>query len=83
MQALIYDFLKWAQDKEILPIINKEILYYSNKITKVNHFGINQERILVLTDEALYNFQKKKIKRRIKYDQIRGITIYNFKCKTK
>jgi hypothetical protein len=60
MQAIIYDFLKWAQDKEILPIINKEILYYSNKITKVNHFGINQERILVLTDEALYNFQKKK-----------------------
>ena len=60
MQALIYDFLKWAQDKEILPIINKEILYYSNKITKVNHFGINQERVLVLTDEALYNFQKKK-----------------------
>ncbi len=79
MQALIYDFLKWAQDKEILPIINKEILYYSNKITKVNHFGINQERVLVLTDEALYNFQKKKNKRRIKYDQIRGITISTVK----
>ena len=77
MQAIIYDFLKWAQDKEILPIINKEILYYSNKITKVNHFGINQERILLLTDEALYNFQKKKSKRRIKYDQIIGITISN------
>ena len=79
MQALIYDFLKWAQDTEIKPIINKEILYYSNKLTKINHFGLKQERYLVLTDEALYNFQKKKLKRRIKYDQIRGITISSVK----
>ena len=79
MQALIYDFLKWAQDTEIKPIINKEILYYSNKLTKINHFGLKQERYLVLTDAALYNFQKKKLKRRIKYDQIRGITISSVK----
>ena len=70
----VYDNLKWAKDKEILNAIGKEILYYSNKIIKVNHFGLNQERNIILTDEALYNFQKKKKKRKIKYDQIRGIT---------
>ena len=74
MEELVYDNLKWAKDKEILSIINKEILYYSNKITKINHYNISQDRFIVLTDEALYNFQKKKLKRRIKYDQIRGIT---------
>ena len=74
MEGLVYDNLKWAKEKEILSAINKEILYYSNKIIKINHFGLNQERNIILTDEALYNFQKKKKKRRIRYDQIRGIT---------
>ena len=74
MEGLVYDNLKWAKDKEILSIINKEILYYSNKIIKINHFGVSQERYIVLTDVGLYNFQKKKVKRKIKYDQIRGIT---------
>ena len=74
MEGLVYDNLKWAKDKEILTFTNKEILYYSNKIIKINHFGLNQDRNLVLTDEALYNFHKKKLKRRIKYNQIRGIT---------
>ena len=74
MEGLVYDSLNWAKDKEILSIINKEILYYSNKIIKINHFGVSQERFIVLTDVGLYNFQKKKVKRKIKYDQIRGIT---------
>ena len=81
MEVYVYDNLNWAKDKDILTKINnKEILYYSNKIIKINHFNISQERILVLTDEALYNFQKKNLKRRIKYNQIRGIT-YSKLCK--
>ena len=74
MEGLVYDNLNWAKDKEILSIINKEIFYYSNKIIKINHYNISQERFIVLTNEALYNFHKKKLKRKIKYDQIRGIT---------
>ena len=74
MEILVYDTLNWAKDPEILSSIKKEILYYSNKIIKINHFGINQERMLVLTDEALYNFQKKKLKRKIQYSEVRGIT---------
>ena len=66
MEGLVYDNLKWAKDKEILSIINKEILYYSNKIIKINHFNISQDRFIVLTDEALYNFHKKKTKKKNK-----------------
>ena len=74
MEVIVFDTLKWAKDHEILKAIGKEILYYSNKINKINHFNMSQERFLVLTDEALYNFQKKKLKRKIEYNKIRGIT---------
>jgi len=74
MEVIVFDTLKWAKDPEILKAIGKEILYYSNKINKINHFNMTQERFLVLTDEALYNFQKKKLKRKIEYNKIRGIT---------
>ena len=74
MEVVVFDSLKWAKDPDIMKIIGKEILYYSNKITKINHYNIGQERFLVLTDESLYNFQKKKLKRKIEYNKIQGIT---------
>ena len=74
MEVEFFDNLKWARDPDILQYIGKEILYYSNKIIKINHFNISQDRFLVLTEESLYNFQKKKLKRKIEYNKIRGIT---------
>ena len=74
MEVDFFDNLKWARDPDILQHIGKEILYYSNKIIKINHFNIGQDRFLVLTEESLYNFQKKKLKRKIEYNKIRGIT---------
>ena len=74
MEVVVFDKLNWAKDPEILKAIGKEILYYSNKIVKINHYNISQDRFLVLTDESLYNFQKKKLKRKIEYNKIQGIT---------
>ena len=74
MEVVVSDNLKWAKDPDILKEIGKEILYYSNKIVKINHFNSSQARFLVLTDESLYNFDKKKLKRKIEYKKIRGIT---------
>ena len=74
MEVVVFDTLKWAKDPDILKIIGKEILYYSNKVVKINHYNISQDRFLVLTDESLYNFQKKKLKRKIEYNKIQGIT---------
>jgi serum/glucocorticoid-regulated kinase 2 len=74
MEESSYDWLNWAHDKDILNIIHNEPIYYSNKIQKINHYNISQERYLVLTNQALYNIQKKKLKRKMKYSEIRGIT---------
>mgnify|MGYP002625352457 FL=1 len=70
----ISDSLNWANDKEILPIIKDEKLYFSGMITKINHYGMSQERSIILTDKALYNMKKKSLRRRISYTDIRGIT---------
>ena len=70
----IIDSLNFINDKEILKIINKEKIYYADLVTKVNHFGMNQERAIMLTDKALYNMKKKTLKRRIEYKEILGIT---------
>ena len=74
MEESPYDTLNWSQDKDILNIIKKETIYCSNKIQKINHYNISQERYIVLTNEALYNILKKKLKRKLKYNEIRGIT---------
>ena len=74
MQVEIHDTFNWVNDKEILEIINNENLYYDDKITKVNPYNISQERTILLTDESLYNLHKKKLKRRIPYSEISGIT---------
>ena len=55
MEVVVFDNLKWAKDTEILKYIGNEILYYSNKIIKINPFNFSQDRFLVLTDESLYN----------------------------
>ena len=70
----INDLLDWGNDKEILSIINGEKLYFSDKITKVNHYGMSQERSIILTDKALYNMKKRTLRRKISYNDIRGIT---------
>lgn len=74
MEPGSYDLLKLNDTKEIKAIIKDEKIYYSNKINKINHYNISQERNLILTNLALYNIQKKKCKRRILYNEIRGIT---------
>ena len=70
----VSDSLNWANDKEILPVIKGEKLYFSGMITKINHYNMAQERSIILTDKALYNMKKKSCRRKISYNDIRGIT---------
>ena len=74
MDSYIQDNLKWQNDPEIVSIIGKEKIYYSNKITKVNSYGIAQERTIVLTNDGIYNVHSKKTKRKMKFNEISGIT---------
>ena len=70
----INDMLNWGSDKEILSIIKGETLYFCDTITKVNHYGISQERSIILTDKALYNMKKRTFRRKLPYNAIMGIT---------
>ena len=73
----VHDLLNIKEDNKILGVLKNEKVYYSNVITKINHYGLSQERSIILTDVALYNMKKKELKRRIPYKEILGITFSN------
>ena len=77
MKANFQDYLGWMADPEILKVIEDETIYYSNKVQKYNSFNIKQDRNLLLTNNSIYNFQNKKMKRHMKYEELLGITFSN------
>lgn len=78
MESLHYDLLSISNDKEILNIIGNEEIYYSNKVTKISgSFSLKQERTLILTSNSIFVFQNKKLKRKLKYEEIHGISFSN------
>ena len=57
------DHLHFRNDKDIEKIIGDEKLLLSDKIVKINRYGLSQERNIVVTNESIYNLKKKgKIK---------------------
>jgi len=52
-----------------------ETLLFSENIVKINHYDISQERNIILTNKAIYNFKKTNLKRRIDFLSIKGVTI--------
>ena len=74
MDPLSNDHLFLSRDKEIVNLIGTETIYYSNKISKISSFGIKQERNLILTNDSLVLLNNKKLKRKMKYDEIHGIS---------
>lgn len=70
-----FDFLKFGEDPIIPPLIANEKILFSDKISKINKWGFSQERNIIVTEKAIYNFKKKSLKRRIEMNSIRGITI--------
>ena len=77
MKPISNDYLFLSGDKEILNIIGGETIYYSNRISKISSFSLKQDRNIIITDEFLYLLQNKKLKRKMKYDEILGITFSN------
>ena len=69
------DELNLAEKPEIKAIIFHETLYYSGKVIKLNKWGLNQERTFIITDQAIYNLEKKEVKRKFEIKKIMGITL--------
>ena len=53
------DHLNFKNDSDILKQIKDEILLLSDKIIKVNRYGMAQERNIVITNKSIYNLKKK------------------------
>ena len=53
------DHLGFAElDKIRNKIIKDEKLLFSSKIMKMNHYGMHQERNIIITDNSIYNLKK-------------------------
>ena len=61
-------------DKDTMKQLAGETIVFSDLITKINKKLVEQERMLIITDKALYNFKKKSLKRRIPVKDLYGIT---------
>jgi len=86
-----YDELKISQVQTVKTYFPEdEVIYFSGKVKKFNKRLISQERILLITNKAVYNIQPKKgittrvafylfpnlaVKRKINANKIKGVTV--------
>lgn len=70
-----YDYLSLNDDKCIRSVIKEETLLFSDKIIKINRYNMSQDRQIVISNKAIYNFKKKELKRRIDLSKMKGISI--------
>ena len=57
MEAIIKrDYLNFAKEKSLSKIINDEEVLFTDKINKINRYGLTQERNILITNKAIYNF---------------------------
>lgn len=56
-------------------LVNNDQVILSCNVTKYNDLGFRQERIFVVTENAIYNIKKKTVQRRIPIDKLEALTI--------
>ena len=59
MENKIEDYLSFANDQDILKIIQLETLLFSDRVVKVNKYYFSQERNIIITNAAFYNLNYK------------------------
>lgn len=71
------DKLNFEDNSTIKEKIGDENIYFSDKVNKINIsiFTKKQERNFLITDQAIYNFKGTELKRRIKIEDLKCITI--------
>ncbi|MCQ2816996.1 MAG: protein kinase [archaeon] len=72
---MIADNLKWESDPQVKELVHNENILYSGLVYKRNGFGFKQERNLVVTDQSIYNFKGKELKREFNIKKVKGITL--------
>lgn len=66
-----FDHLNLGKDDKVRKILQEqsdtiydEIILYSNRVTKINRKAKSQQRVLIITDKAIYNFTPLSAKKR-------------------
>lgn len=69
------DFLNLGTNASVRKMLGKEEVKFSGKVIKINNKGKKQNRVLLISDSAMYNLDEKyKCKRRIELNQLAGLT---------
>ena len=55
----VKDYLQFAEEKTLSKIIGVEKVLFTDKINKINRYGLSQERNIIITNKAIYNLKKK------------------------
>ena len=53
------DYLNFGKEQSLSKIIGNEKLLFTDKINKINRYGLTQERNIIITENAIYNLKKK------------------------
>lgn len=53
------DYLNFSKESSLKTIIGEEDLLFTDKINKINRYGLTQERNILITNQAIYNLKKK------------------------
>ena len=71
----LMDNAQVLSNPKVLVLLESERLVYSEMVKKFSpcHF-LKQDRLLVITSEAVYNIKKDKLRRRIPFKKLQGIT---------
>lgn len=70
------DYLNFKNESSLKKLIGDEELLFSDKIIKVNRYGLSQERNIIITNKAIYNLKKKG-----NQNLYNIITFYNYSFK--
>lgn len=69
------DYLKVKNEQYIESVIKNELLLFSGEIIKINKNERSQLRNFIITNQAIYNFNLKDLRRKFKLEDLKGISV--------
>ena len=64
---IVKDYLNFANEADIKKAVKNETILFTDKIIKINRYGMSQERNILITNWGIYNLKKKCKKYNIIY----------------
>ena len=56
---IVKDYLNFANESDIKKIVKNETILFTDKIIKINRYGMSQERNILISNWGIYNLKKK------------------------